>query len=230
MPGGVPAAAVRARRCHSTAVRTAGLAARGLAAAAAVDARARRSAAASASRSPSRLRFIAASGTAAAGRSCVGACMNRGGGGLVTTQADLLPAHAESAANVSATAAAGPAFIKWGQWAATRPDMFPADLCRVLSALQTGAPRHGFRCHRRENLMPIFLSTSQYAHAPAVVSGPACCVGCKVKQLETCCGMTGPGRGAGIHAALWRRPSDNPWRRCSLNSGSSRWHRAALHR
>jgi ABC1 atypical kinase-like domain len=33
---------------------------------------------------------------------------------------------------------AGPAFIKWGQWAATRPDMFPTDLCDVLASLQTG--------------------------------------------------------------------------------------------
>ena len=33
---------------------------------------------------------------------------------------------------------AGPAFIKWGQWAATRPDMFPTDLCDVLTSLQTG--------------------------------------------------------------------------------------------
>lgn len=31
---------------------------------------------------------------------------------------------------------AGPAFIKWGQWAATRPDMFPTDLCDVLASLQ----------------------------------------------------------------------------------------------
>ncbi|KAL0321192.1 UNVERIFIED_CONTAM: ABC1 family protein C21C3.03, mitochondrial [Sesamum radiatum] len=28
---------------------------------------------------------------------------------------------------------AGPAFIKWGQWAATRPDLFPRDLCTELS-------------------------------------------------------------------------------------------------
>jgi hypothetical protein len=28
------------------------------------------------------------------------------------------------------TAPAGPAFIKWGQWAATRLDMFPPDFCR----------------------------------------------------------------------------------------------------
>lgn len=25
---------------------------------------------------------------------------------------------------------AGPAFIKWGQWSATRPDLFPKDLCK----------------------------------------------------------------------------------------------------
>ena len=33
-------------------------------------------------------------------------------------------------------ASAGPAFIKWGQWAATRPDMFPGDLCDALAVLQ----------------------------------------------------------------------------------------------
>lgn len=39
---------------------------------------------------------------------------------------------------------AGPAFIKWGQWAATRPDLFPQDICHALAALQTGAPTHEF--------------------------------------------------------------------------------------
>lgn len=39
---------------------------------------------------------------------------------------------------------AGPAFIKWGQWAATRPDLFPADLCSELSKLHTKAPAHSF--------------------------------------------------------------------------------------
>lgn len=39
---------------------------------------------------------------------------------------------------------AGPAFIKWGQWAATRPDMFPRDVCMVLSELQTRAPAHNY--------------------------------------------------------------------------------------
>ncbi|PPR95439.1 hypothetical protein GOBAR_AA25223 [Gossypium barbadense] len=39
---------------------------------------------------------------------------------------------------------AGPAFIKWGQWAATRPDLFPRDLCDVLAELHTKAPSHSF--------------------------------------------------------------------------------------
>ncbi|GFH25969.1 ABC1 domain-containing protein, partial [Haematococcus lacustris] len=37
---------------------------------------------------------------------------------------------------------AGPAFIKWGQWGATRPDLFPPDLTTQLERLQTAAPAH----------------------------------------------------------------------------------------
>lgn len=50
---------------------------------------------------------------------------------------------------------AGPAFIKWGQWAATRPDMFPADVCAQLALLQTCAPTHGFD-HTRGALEAAF--------------------------------------------------------------------------
>jgi aarF domain-containing kinase len=39
---------------------------------------------------------------------------------------------------------AGPVFIKWGQWAATHPDLFPSDLCTELSKLHTKAPAHNF--------------------------------------------------------------------------------------
>ncbi len=39
----------------------------------------------------------------------------------------------------------GPAFIKWGQWAATRRDLFPPDLCVELEKLHTQAPAHGMR-------------------------------------------------------------------------------------
>lgn len=38
----------------------------------------------------------------------------------------------------------GAAFIKWGQWASTRPDVFPEKLCFVLSTLQANAPVHSY--------------------------------------------------------------------------------------
>ncbi|KAH9610681.1 hypothetical protein KSS87_003690, partial [Heliosperma pusillum] len=44
---------------------------------------------------------------------------------------------------------AGPAFIKWGQWAATRPDLFPRDLCTELSKLHSKAPEHSFEYTKR---------------------------------------------------------------------------------
>lgn len=44
---------------------------------------------------------------------------------------------------------AGPAFIKWGQWAATRPDLFPRDLCAKLSELHSKAPEHSFAYTRK---------------------------------------------------------------------------------
>jgi aarF domain-containing kinase len=36
----------------------------------------------------------------------------------------------------------GAAFIKWGQWASTRYDVFPSKLCKELEELQAGAPEH----------------------------------------------------------------------------------------
>lgn len=44
---------------------------------------------------------------------------------------------------------AGPAFIKWGQWAATRPDLFPSDLCMELTKLHSTAPAHSFSYTKR---------------------------------------------------------------------------------
>lgn len=44
---------------------------------------------------------------------------------------------------------AGPAFIKWGQWAATRPDLFPVDLCSELAKLHSKAPEHSFAYTKR---------------------------------------------------------------------------------
>lgn len=51
--------------------------------------------------------------------------------------------------------AAGPAFIKWGQWAATRHDLFAPDLCLELEKMQTKAPAHKFK-HTRKAIETAF--------------------------------------------------------------------------
>lgn len=45
----------------------------------------------------------------------------------------------------SAIALCGAAFIKWAQWASTREDIFPRDLCEQLEKLHDDAPRHSYR-------------------------------------------------------------------------------------
>jgi aarF domain-containing kinase len=37
----------------------------------------------------------------------------------------------------------GPTFVKLGQWAGTRPDLLPPELCRALGELHSQAPEHG---------------------------------------------------------------------------------------
>lgn len=44
----------------------------------------------------------------------------------------------------SSLANGGAAFIKWGQWSSTRPDMFPEELCVALSKLHSKAPSHSY--------------------------------------------------------------------------------------
>mmetsp|Transcript_30095 Transcript_30095/g.45873 ORF Transcript_30095/g.45873 Transcript_30095/m.45873 type:complete len:699 (-) Transcript_30095:185-2281(-) len=44
----------------------------------------------------------------------------------------------------SCLASSGPAFIKWGQWASTRYDIFPESLCLALSRLHNDAPAHSW--------------------------------------------------------------------------------------
>eukprot|EP00617_Octactis_speculum_P026075 CAMPEP_0185747884 /NCGR_PEP_ID=MMETSP1174-20130828/6524_1 /TAXON_ID=35687 /ORGANISM="Dictyocha speculum, Strain CCMP1381" /LENGTH=543 /DNA_ID=CAMNT_0028423279 /DNA_START=6 /DNA_END=1634 /DNA_ORIENTATION=- len=49
-----------------------------------------------------------------------------------------------------AIAQCGAAWIKWAQWASTRPDMFPEGLCERLAVLQTQAPQHSAAHTRKE--------------------------------------------------------------------------------
>ena len=43
-----------------------------------------------------------------------------------------------------AIASSGAAFIKWGQWASIRSDMFPEEFTQLLSELQSNAPYHSW--------------------------------------------------------------------------------------
>ncbi|KAL7792313.1 hypothetical protein V8C43DRAFT_283083 [Trichoderma afarasin] len=44
---------------------------------------------------------------------------------------------------------AGPAFIKLGQWAASRTDIFPTAMCDTMSKLHSNAPAHSMRVTRK---------------------------------------------------------------------------------
>ncbi|KAF3761274.1 ABC1-domain-containing protein [Cryphonectria parasitica EP155] len=44
---------------------------------------------------------------------------------------------------------AGPAFIKLGQWAASRSDIFPNEMCDIMSKLHSNAPAHSLHATRR---------------------------------------------------------------------------------
>ncbi|KAK0702853.1 ABC1 family-domain-containing protein [Apiosordaria backusii] len=44
---------------------------------------------------------------------------------------------------------AGPAFIKLGQWAASRSDVFPDELCEIMSKLHANAPAHSLHATKR---------------------------------------------------------------------------------
>ncbi|ROV92085.1 hypothetical protein VSDG_07517 [Cytospora chrysosperma] len=44
---------------------------------------------------------------------------------------------------------AGPAFIKLGQWAASRSDIFPTEMCEIMSKLHSDAPAHSMHATKR---------------------------------------------------------------------------------
>lgn len=47
------------------------------------------------------------------------------------------------------------AFVKWGQWASTRSDIFPPELCVHLATLQEQAPAHSFYYTRNQIEMEL---------------------------------------------------------------------------
>lgn len=71
-------------------------------------------------------------------------------------------------------AISGAAFIKWGQWASTRPDIFPPELCRALAELQASAPEHSLAFTRqaieRELGLPLERVFESFSERP-IASG-----------------------------------------------------------
>lgn len=55
----------------------------------------------------------------------------------------------------------GAAFIKWGQWSSTRPDMFPEELCIALSQLHSRAPVHGYSFTKNQIYSEFGLTISE---------------------------------------------------------------------
>lgn len=50
---------------------------------------------------------------------------------------------------------AGPAFIKLGQWAASRTDIFPSQMCKIMSELHSNAKAHSLR-HTKKTIEQAF--------------------------------------------------------------------------
>ena len=56
---------------------------------------------------------------------------------------------------VSSMERAGPAFIKLGQWAASRSDIFPEEMCKIMSGLHSNAPAHSL-AHTKKTITAAF--------------------------------------------------------------------------
>lgn len=69
---------------------------------------------------------------------------------------------ANDAVIVRALERSGAAFIKWGQWASTRPDLLPRKLCDALSKLHSGAPAHSFELTRAEVTRAVGAPLAEY--------------------------------------------------------------------
>ncbi|KAH9547034.1 hypothetical protein CY35_11G012500 [Sphagnum magellanicum] len=93
---------------------------------------------------------------------------------------------------------AGPAFIKWGQWASTRPDIFPVDICDELAKLHMQAPRHSYAETREivENAfrVPIEDIFDDFEEEP-VASG-------SIAQIHRAVLRTPPGNGPPLLVAV----------------------------
>lgn len=109
------------------------------------------------------------------------------------TSADAVARSCESAAwklLLKGCQLSGPAAIKWAQWSACRPDVFPPDLCDILSQMHEDAPLHKWKQTAEElqaafgrDLEDLFVAIDRQPVAsgsiaqvclPAAAHTPAC--------------------------------------------------------
>ena len=82
----------------------------------------------------------------------------------------------------------GAAFVKWSQWASTRPDVFPEKLCSVLSKLQANAPIHSYAYTKylieKELKTPINLVFNEFNFEPIASGSIAQVYKAKLNNIE----------------------------------------------
>ena len=82
----------------------------------------------------------------------------------------------------------GAAFVKWSQWASTRPDVFPEKLCSVLSKLQANAPIHSYAYTKylieKELKTPINLVFNEFNVEPIASGSIAQVYKAKLNNIE----------------------------------------------
>lgn len=104
---------------------------------------------------------------------------------------------------LAAIRAAGPAFIKWGQWAAVRGDLFPPSLAAALAGLHDAAPVHAW-ADTRAALERAFGGPAGVAARFAAVDRTPLASGsvAQVHRASMRTGAGGKGGGATVPVAL----------------------------
>ncbi|KAI9766424.1 MAG: hypothetical protein M1840_006530 [Geoglossum simile] len=105
---------------------------------------------------------------------------------------------------VNAMERAGPAFIKLGQWAASRSDIFPTELCSAMSSLHSNAPPHSLHATKRTlvqafNGRPFEEIFDEFDEVPLGVGAIAQCYRAKLKP-----GLAVPSVEADLEERPWK--------------------------
>ncbi|RMZ81925.1 hypothetical protein DV738_g2017, partial [Chaetothyriales sp. CBS 135597] len=104
---------------------------------------------------------------------------------------------------------AGPAFIKLGQWAASRSDIFPSEMCKVMSELHSNAPAHSL-AHTKKTISDAFGGRhfeeifQEFYEKPLGVGAIAQVYKARLRADIATADDSDLDRSDGLHAKLWR--------------------------